>query len=204
MGAADGGLRGAGTRPVSFARVLRGSHRPLLAVWQRRRGLACDATFFCKVVEVWCHLPLHGALRSVCTSPTLHDAGRTMSMNRIWPLLNHGRWRAVCTIVLAPLLLIMLFHAPAQAAAFCSSCADGSSLVPCAAGCKTQRRLRELGVAKRTVKFHTDTSRAIAACHLISISMMLSAHEDGDFAKPPSPMWALATYPGSDDPVFVD
>ena len=49
----------------------------------------------------------------------------------------------------------------------------------------------------------TDASQAIAASHLISFFAMLSAHEDGKFAEPPSSIAALATCPAGEDPILV-
>ena len=49
----------------------------------------------------------------------------------------------------------------------------------------------------------TDSSQAIAVSHLISIFAMLSAHEDGKFAEPPSSKGALAICPAGEDPILI-
>ena len=53
----------------------------------------------------------------------------------------------------------MLLHTAAQATAFCSSCADGSLLVRCFAGCKTRRHLRQPDAANGMVR-STDHGRS--------------------------------------------
>ena len=115
VGPADGGIRGAVARPVSFPRALCESQRPSLVGWQREQWFACDVN---RVLQGCDGVALQCLTWCSVLGERLTHAARCWADHAHEPYVpSVSPSRAICTRIHAPSPLLMLFHAPAQAAA---------------------------------------------------------------------------------------